>query len=386
MPPRTLIAPAADADAASAISIVSLPHPRTSVPTRYLLHSARGLHEITKVASASKPRSWLIADPAAAAASCASPEPATWVGNGQVIQDGALYVSTPMDPLFLLVSHLLPPEDSKSHFVPLDDMLETLASSSKSFHWDAVLRSTTARKQVEARLRAACEVVDIGDEKAYRVSQERLLQLLAKKCETIAAGALPQSMEAEFVAKPLVRPVSTGIAVAGAEGTKAPAPEDKDKNIPDHDSEKSQLFTPPESQDEVAAALPPPLLHGPADGTAQLLRIRTAAQFIAASYLPAHIATFLLQHLAGLHDFGPLDTYLSELKRLRAEAVAIRAGDFTRKRALGNEEVNDERAEKRKKEDEEKKKKKSMSKGVKELSKVNTRGMAKMTSFFKKKE
>ncbi|KAK3292587.1 Ydr279p protein family-domain-containing protein [Chaetomium fimeti] len=65
-------------------------------------------------------------------------------------------------------------------------------------------------------------------------------------------------------------------------------------------------------------------------------------------------------------------------------AAAVRSNDFSRKR--GGDEEQDERAEKRRKQEaEEKAKKANMSRGVKNLMKVNTSGMKKMSDFFKKK-
>jgi hypothetical protein len=342
---RVCILPAPDTNGPTeAPKILSLPHPRTSTSTRFLLHPTRGLHELTVIPSTpSQPRSWLLTT---------ANEPAKdgWIGNGQVLSDGALHIATPIDPLFLLLPHLLPPKQTR--FLPADDILESLAQC-----WQPVIRpGTVARRQLEARLRAVSDAVDVGEEKAYRPSQPKVLSALAKKCLDMASGGLPKSLEDEFVTKPLVRPV-TGVVVM---------PED---------SEDSEETAPPPQQ----PTAPPEIV--------QLLRLRVASQFLAATYLPPTIATLLTEHLAEVHDFAALDEHLQELKKLRAEAAAVRSGDFSLKRGMNDDEAADLRAEKKRKtEEEEKKKKKNISKGVRELSKVNTRGMAKLTSFFKKKE
>ena len=93
----------------------------------------------------------------------------------------------------------------------------------------------------------------------------------------------------------------------------------------------------------------------------------------------------LQEHLAATYDYAALDAHLEVLKKLRFDSSAGRAGDFSHKRTFDDEAV-DARAEKKRKLEEEEKKKKTVSRGIKQLSKVNTRGMAKMTSFFKKKE
>jgi len=122
------------------------------------------------------------------------------------------------------------------------------------------------------------------------------------------------------------------------------------------------------------------------DEVVRLQRLRVAFNFICSSCVAPAIAEVLKGALAKeteLVDFAPLDEYLGKLAKLRQEAVASRS-DFSRKRAADEEE--DERAEKRrKKEAEEKAKKANMSRGVKNLMKVNTTGMKKMSDFFKKK-
>ena len=74
------------------------------------------------------------------------------------------------------------------------------------------------------------------------------------------------------------------------------------------------------------------------------------------------------------------------MARLRQEAQAARSagGDYSsRKRGADGDE---ERAEiKRRKEEEEKRKKAGLSRGVRDLQKVNTAGMKKMSDFFRKK-
>lgn len=127
------------------------------------------------------------------------------------------------------------------------------------------------------------------------------------------------------------------------------------------------------------------------EGVAELLRLRTAFLFICSNYLPSHLSSTLKKSLsspASPIDFTPLDTHLDHLAKLRQEAFAARSvGDYSRKRALEeDDETLEIRAEKkRKKEEEEKRKKTGLSVGLKKLQKVNTNGMKKMSDFFKKK-
>lgn len=104
--------------------------------------------------------------------------------------------------------------------------------------------------------------------------------------------------------------------------------------------------------------------------------------------MPPSLVTLLQTKLASETgvDFAPLDTYMSELSRLKQEAAAARsAGDYGRKRVLDDEEVAERAEKKRRKDEDDKRKKAGESRGVKNLKKVNTTGMKKMSDFFKKK-
>lgn len=85
-------------------------------------------------------------------------------------------------------------------------------------------------------------------------------------------------------------------------------------------------------------------------------------------------------------DFKLLNDHLKHLADLRAEALASRSlGDFSRKRNAEDDDASESRAEKKRRlEEEEKKKKAAESRGVRELKKVNTSGMKKMSDFFGK--
>lgn len=402
--PRVFLLPKDTSSSSSNFTVISLPHPRTSAPTRFLLHPDTGLHEITKVApTAAAPRSWLLTG---ASKEYAKPGAADWLGNGQTIQDASLYVSTPADPLFVLLPRLLPAAAAvgtppKVHFLPLDDILETFTATDDDVedgadksHWEAALRPGSAvRRQAEARISAVCDTVDVGGETAYRPSRKKVLALLVGKCEAMVEGGLPKSMEDAFVVKPLVRPISEaqpqeeeGGEKEGEDVAMEEAPRTTlvvvGKQNGEKDAETASDEKTPPTPPEPRNSLPPAskdIMH--------LLRLRIASQFLSASYLSTHLSALLTTALASAHDFTPLDTYLSELKRLRSEAASLRSSDFSMKR--GHDEEGDGGAGKRQKKEEEeeaeKKRKKNVSKGVRDLGKVNTRGMAKMTSFFKKK-
>jgi hypothetical protein len=131
-----------------------------------------------------------------------------------------------------------------------------------------------------------------------------------------------------------------------------------------------------------------PTISAP-EGIPQFLRIRTALNFIITSYLPSHLQrtlqTILQSPSPATVDFTPLDQHLSHLADLRQQALASRSlGDYSRKRTLDEDEET--RADKKRKKDEEEKKRKAgESRGVRDLKKVNVKGMKKMSDFFAKK-
>ena len=76
--------------------------------------------------------------------------------------------------------------------------------------------------------------------------------------------------------------------------------------------------------------------------------------------------------------FAPLEAHLSSIAALKSEALSLRSlsDNISRKRAVELDE------EKKRKKEEEAIKKKNEGRGVKQLKKVDTSGMKKMSSFF----
>ncbi|KAF8462988.1 ribonuclease H2, subunit B [Kalaharituber pfeilii] len=389
------IVPSAQASDPADLTVVALPHPATQAPTRYLLHSSLGLHEIKKITlPISVPRSWLVLpSPCENGGGKRSDGTESPMGAGQTVPDSSLYICTPIDPLFLLVGHLL----SLSHFLPLDDILDPLIESSK--HWGKILKANTKSEGlIKARIRSICDSVDAGGEMTYRINKNKLMKVLVEKCRRMVKGdSFPTSMEEEFVKKALTKPI-------GGESTLRLADEEK-RNKKEEENEASEgtkdeiAPQPPTPKDSFADSqdsslpksistlainpfpepnIPPEISH--------LMRLRISAQFLS-SYLSSSVATELSSHLATVHDFTPLDNYIADIAKMKQELFVMRAGDYSIKRSIEEEgEAESKRKRKREEEEEEKKRKKNLSSGVKNLAKVNTKGMMKMTAFFKKKE
>ncbi|GAW14015.1 hypothetical protein ANO14919_034070 [Xylariales sp. No.14919] len=424
-PPKIFILPKKATDAAR---IVLLLHPRYAKPTRYLVCPETGFYEFTRIAAPkSTPRSWLIqADGHKPQEPSTDSKPVEKDASfGTYVTNGAeLFVATPVDPLFLILPTLVDTsgKSEKRRYISSDDHFDRIQEESPHL-WE-ILRWGEGRIRglLEARLGAVCDTVDAGDERMFQFSEEKLTTELLSKARRMSARPLPRSMEEKFVVKPLEAPVlgvkrktitstttTTSTSVPSeatqddssnsdsASGTPALKFEASESGSSDSSTESGTSFASDasttvtstiasEGSTAEAEALLPAMIASPE--VVSLQRLRTAFSFLCSSYVPSSLATILHSKLPAEPgaDFGVLDAYLSEVNRLKHEAAVARsAGDYTRKRVMDDEELAERAEKKRKKEEEEKRKKAGESRGVRDLKKVNTTGMKKMSDFFKKK-
>lgn len=423
-PPKLLILPE---DRSSEARICTLAHPRTSNPSRYLFDPEKGIYEFTKVAAPkSTCRSWLIGkrkrdavpiaterdilqrdikeQPSSVPESQDSPSNGDKhaysrpVSDGYIVKNAELIVATPIDSLFLLLPCFANSSSDKSHtkalFLSADDILEKLSEDSK--HLSQILRCPKLRLALEERMQVVCDTVDAGDEKMYRLSEGKFLAELVLKAKAMVAFGLPPSMEERFIRKALETPVMVGkreessLSEANPQQNDAPISESTPSEF--MDSQASIAST--ESTVSAATDITVPDEAAPSTVPVELynlLRLRTALSYMISSYIPTSLAARLNTILASessLLDFKSLDEHLASIAELRAEALAARSlGDFSRKRSMFEEDdAAETRAEKRrKKEEEEKKKKAGETRGVRDLKKVDTKGMKKMSDFFGKR-
>ncbi|KAL1915738.1 uncharacterized protein VTP21DRAFT_6497 [Calcarisporiella thermophila] len=143
-------------------SLITLPHPRTGTPARYLF-TARDLLEVQKIEE-EHPRSWFI--------------------DNMVERDGNLFVFTPVDIMFILLPVLeagrMKTEDAAGRFLPLDDSLESELYPQLSL--------LSGIHEVEKKLCSICDVQDIGGNfKTFRLNDARTIQWLRDKVEKLAS-------------------------------------------------------------------------------------------------------------------------------------------------------------------------------------------------------
>ncbi|KAL4764328.1 uncharacterized protein BDW70DRAFT_156979 [Aspergillus foveolatus] len=367
---------------------VTLPNPRTGDLTRYFFCPKLGVYEFTVVGS-QFPRSILYTSKSE------SGKP-----QGSISKTAELLVATPIDILFFAIPLLCSVPSSnegKRLFQPLDDIIDSHDDLPE--HLRYILYNDSFRSTLLRRVEAVCDSVEAGDERVFRVSETKLLQELLAKAERMAVQGLPKSLEERFVkqalAVPLVSVTRTNVAASST-----PAKEDhNDTESQESDdtqatsattlnSSVSRTSTPAESAPTPATEELPEQQACP-DSIVRLQRISVALAFLKTSYVSAAVCAKideLLSAPVSPIDFKPLHDYLKHLADLRAEALASRSlGDFSRKRNVEDDDGVESRAEKKRRmEEEEKKKKASESRGVRELKKVNTSGMKKMSDFFGK--
>ncbi|KAF5019442.1 hypothetical protein F66182_8550 [Fusarium sp. NRRL 66182] len=370
--------------------IATLPHPRHGRPARYLVCPETGIYEFTKIATPkTTPRSWLIE-----ATSDSSIEDTK---KSEVSMGQDLYLATKIDPLFLLLPALTESQskgsEGKRLFLSSDDHFDKLPQDSS--HLPEILRCDKTRKLIESRMGVICDTVDAGDETMFRINETKLVGTILEKAKKMREGGLAPSMEEKFVKKALEAP----ILVQKREKTEVTTTTTKQdsQTSPTAESDETQS-TPVTAENDVSQ--PPTTVTSfteesigenvvsAIEASAEILdlqRLRVAFTFICSGYIASSLAEKLeeLLQAEGLVNFSSLDEYLAKLAKLRAEAMAAHSIDYSRKRGLDEEE--DEARTKKRKMEEEKKKKSLESRGVRELKKVDTKGMKKMSDFFKKK-
>jgi hypothetical protein len=370
--------------------LLSLPNPQSGELSRYFFCPDRGIFEFTVVASpASAPRSILFTPKkhqSAESKSADEKSPAT----ASIAKKAELLVATPIDAAFFLVPLLSSSSKSgQSLFQPLDDIIDS--NDDLHPHFRHVLYNETFRKALLARAEAICDTVEAGDENMFRFSETKLLKELLAKAERMASHGLPTSLEERFVRQALAAPlmsVKREDALTNQDsknGDASPIESDERSESP---STMATTATPSVST-PVGETTPAPQPAGEdSDDIRRLQRISIALSFMKDSYLPSALSSRIDELLAWEDsplDLKPLTNRLKELATLRAEAIASRGvSDFSRKRGLDDEETEDRTETKRRKEEEEKKAKASESRGVRDLKKVNTTGMKKMSDFFAK--
>ncbi|RHZ67517.1 uncharacterized protein CDV56_108393 [Aspergillus thermomutatus] len=389
-PSKTFILPSAASDDAR---FLKLPNPRTGEPNRYFFCPKLGIYEFTVVGSTPQfPRSILFTSKTNTKTSNSEGE--RFQATGTISKFAELCVATPIDVMFFMIPLLAPTTSThaKRLFQPLDDIIDS--QDYLPSHLRHLLYNEDFRSVLQSRVEAVCDSVVAGDEKMFRFNEVKLLQELIAKAERMVAQGLPASLEERFVHQALVTPLmSVKREETIIKGTSSSSDDGEGES---QDKQETQSTTTASVSTPSGVSTPATELSAESilesattDNMAHLLRISTVLSFIKESYISPPLCARLDELLATPQtpvDFKPLQDHLQHIAELRAQALASRSlGDFSRKRGADDDEAAESRAEKkRRKEEEEKKKKAGESRGVRDLKKVNTTGMKKMSDFFTK--
>lgn len=393
-PSKTFILPSSTSDNAR---LLSLPDPQSGELTRYFFCPDRGIYEFTVVAPPTHmARSILFTSrthetPNSLEEEKQNPEEPS--AQGSITKKAEFLVATPIDAMFFMVPLLAPsPKSGRSLFQPFDDIVDSQDDMPKNMR--QVLYDDKFRGSLLARAESICEVVEAGDEKMFRFNETKLVQELIRKAERMADRGLPVSLEERFVRQALATPLMSvkreDIATsqeASSESQESASKSERQESPSTVDTTATPSVATPAGE-STPVPQPPSEESTATDSITRLLRISTALSFMKESYLPATMASRLDEIFASAEspiDFKPLKDRLKEIADLRAQALASRdMSNFSRKRALDDEEDDTRAEKKRRKEEEEKKSKAAESQAVRNLKKVNTSGMQKMSSFFAK--
>ncbi len=400
-PPKLFILPK---DTSAEARIVTLPNPATGSPNRYFVCPDKGFYEFTRIAAPRRGcRSWLLAPEQAGGDGEQAGEGGEGgvAGNedGYVLQTAEMMVATPIDPLFLLLPVLV--QEGKNMFFEAGGYVDLLGE--KSAHFKELVRldrqsGGRLEKLLETRMMVVCDEMEAGEERLYKLSQDKLCGVLREKAERMVARGLPPSMEERFVKQPLVVPMMSvkreasimSIAIndeledmeSGASQTETSSAQES------QDTQTSSITATSVSTAATSVAATPSDEVSTTDKEIQhLLRLRTALNYLLNSYIPTSSRKILSPVLTSSADFTPLSTHLEHLTKRKAEAQALRtmSENISRKRGLEDDDEPLEKAEmKKRKKEEEEFRRKNMSRGVQQLKNADTTGMKKMSSFFAK--
>ena len=398
-----------------------LRHPRDGRKKRYFYCPRQGLFEFTKVQSTSLEMRSILFTPA----TCSNDDEDTGgleirrkptasksessglaidrltahgISSGYVKKDAEFLIATPIDMIFMIVFVFVQPrpiaQSSGSRlFQSMDDLLEHHLIEDRHFQY---LLETNGER-IEKAMRDVCDVVDAGGEEMYRLNEKKLLELLLVKAKAVAKKGLTSSLEERFVKRALETPVlsvkreaSSVTTIASTRGH-----EDENENLIDMSGSQSSTAnssaTTVSSEVSSVSTVEEDLENRVPANVTYLQRLRTAFTFLITSYTTPQCANKLTE-LLSLEpmpiDFTPLDKHLDCVAALRNEALASRSlDDFSCKRSsVDDDELDGRRGEKRKRQDEEEKRKRAdESRRVRELKKVDTSGMKKMSHFFAKR-
>ncbi|KAG4305830.1 hypothetical protein PORY_000740 [Pneumocystis oryctolagi] len=159
--------------------IITLPHPKTQIPVRYLIQKSQ-LLQIIKINDSYKKRSWFV--------------------NNSIVKDGTLYLATPFDLVFFIIPVLekacnkeVVTSGSLGKYLLMDDILELFSE----YHFPILI--SYLKPQMKQAIRSVCQKLE-STRPFFRFDETLLLKVLVSKAKKIASH-LPKSIEFEAITK-----------------------------------------------------------------------------------------------------------------------------------------------------------------------------------------
>ncbi|KAI0785634.1 ribonuclease H2, subunit B [Abortiporus biennis] len=316
----------------SSMSFLRLPHPRTGIPSLFLPY--------TPTTSDAKGKSKETGSGILEVHSISPTNQRSWFlddGADEVIENGSLLLMTPIDPAFLLLPVLIasmPKDGTQGTFRPPDDLFED---------------------SLEKYIRSTASIIDSKDPSS-EVNVADLRTFGEMECVKLALRRICEVKEITpeiTVLRPSQSQLITYLRSKVARLTAS--------------TKSSTLHNSPTILRSLAKD---GLLE---DGKEELLKLgRTRA---ACDLISQFVPPPLYKDLLDTYDFTALDTYLTSI---RPPPIPEDAGKPKKKTKGSNDKNDNNDAGKKRKATKE-------STGVEKLKKVNTKGMAKLSSFFQAK-
>ncbi|KAI0358438.1 hypothetical protein OH77DRAFT_1494140 [Trametes cingulata] len=260
--------------------------------------------------------------------SVSPPNRRSWFMQDEVVEDGKLLVMTPIDSAFMLIRLLqssVPTDGSTGNFRPADDIIEEAANK--------IASSPSADSVVAV---SSSDVLYLSSLRCVHAAMRRVCEYKNITPEITVFRYSPERVH-EYLRAKVSRLSADSI------------------------SELSRTLNRNLAKDGLLE-----------DGKEALLasaRIRVACDLVS-QYLPRDVYDKLLS----LYDFASLDAHMKVLKEESMALAAVNMNAVEAKESKSQKETGTE-----------KKRKAKGSHGVEQLKKVDTRGMAKLSSFFQKK-
>ncbi|GMM37603.1 hypothetical protein DASC09_049280 [Saccharomycopsis crataegensis] len=192
--------------------IISLPHPRTSSPVKYIFNSST-LYELRQIQGSNphlKDSQRLETEDGSAIKSLLIESSTPGNHTGLIIEDPSVYVTSPFNPVYLLISFFVAKKyhlSDTTRFISLEDLVDSMESQDK-FEPMAVKLPMGI---LEDGLSKICESIEENGDTFYKFSMKKTLEFLqhkTNKLKSLEEEKFPKSILQKLII-PLVTPADS---------------------------------------------------------------------------------------------------------------------------------------------------------------------------------